>query len=127
MDNLYDMVERLMTSVFSAAIRNHNILVNEIPADLAIAQNDEWVASIITGILTIAATNTTGNFIKLSARDHEHMLVLEIQEFNKIPFNNDLRQLQKLAEKIGGSLSLSVQNPDKSVILFSFPNATIPA
>lgn len=127
MDNLYDMVERLMTSVFSAAIRNHNILVNEIPADLPVDHNDEWVASIITGILTIAATNTTGNFIKLSAKKHLHMLALEIQEFNKIPFNNDIRQLQKLAEKIGGSLSVSVQNPDKSVILFSFPAATIPA
>lgn len=127
MDNLYDMVERLMTSVFPAAIRNHNILVNEIPADLPVEQNDEWVASIITGLLTVAAIHTAGNFIRFTAKQHEHMLVLEMQEFNKVPLNDDVRQLQKLAAKIGGSLSLTEQNPDKSIILFSFPNAIFAA
>ncbi len=125
MENLYELVARLITSFLPAAVRNHNIFVNEVPADLPVEHNNEWIASIITGLIAIAATNTTGNFIRFSARKYGHVIVLEMQEFNKISFNTDLRQLQRLAEKIGGSLSITVQNPDKSITTFSFPNLPV--
>jgi hypothetical protein len=125
MENLYKLVDRLITSFLPAAVRNHNIFINEVPDDLPIEHNNEWVASIITGLIAIAAVNTSGNFIRFSAKKYEHLLVLEMQEFNKMPFNGELRQLQILAEKIGGSLSVTIQNPDKRITSFSFPNLPV--
>ena len=125
MENLYLLVDRLITSFLPAAVRNHNIFINEVPSELPVEHNDEWVASIITGMITIATTNTTNNCISFSAKQYVHVIVLEMQEFNKIPQNTDLRQVQRLAEKIGGSLCITVQNHEKSSMLFSFPNLPV--
>lgn len=125
MENLHQLVDRFIASFLPAAVRNHNIFINEVPAELPVEHNNEWVASIISGMITIAATNTTNNCILFSAKQYGHVIVLEMQEFNKIPQNTELRQIQRLAEKIGGSLSITVQNPEKSIILFSFPNLPV--
>lgn len=121
MENLFELVDRMVTSFLPAAVRNKNIFVNEIPGDLPLEQPNEWVASIITGLIGIAAVNTTGNFIRFSARKQEQVMILHMQEFNKMPVNGELRQLQILAEKIGGNLSVTVQNPDKRITSLTFP------
>lgn len=125
MENLHQLVDRLITSFLPAAVRNHTIFINEVPVELPVEHNNEWVASIITGMITIAATTTTNNCILFSAKQYGHVIVLEMQEFNKIPLNTDFRQIQRLAEKIGGSLSITVQSPEKSSMLFSFPNLPV--
>ncbi len=125
MENLHYLVDRLITSFLPAAVRNHNFFINEVPGEMPVEHNSEWVASIISGMIAIAANNTSNNCIRFSAKKYGYVFVLEMQEFNTIPVNTDLRQLQRLAEKMGGCLFFTQQSKEKSIMSFIFPNLPV--
>lgn len=125
MENLHQLVDRLITSFLPAAVRNHNFFINEVPGEMPVEHNNEWVASIISGMIAITANNTSNNCIRFSAKKHDDVFVLEMQEFNTIPVNTDLREIQRLAEKMGGCLFFTRQNKEKSIMSFIFPNLPV--
>lgn len=125
MENLHQLVDRVIISFLPAAVRNHNFFINEVPAEMPVEHNNEWVASIISGMIAIAANSTSNNCIRFSAKKYGYVFVLEMQEFNTIPVNTYLRQLQRLAEKMGGCLFFTQQSKEKSIMSFIFPNLPV--
>ncbi len=53
MENLNQMVNRLAGTHLSLAVRNHSFFVNEVPGDLSVEHNREWIASVISGLFSI--------------------------------------------------------------------------
>jgi|SRR5688572_10970710 len=130
MEPLHHLVDRLIPSFLPAALRNHNFFINDIPLDLPVEHNKEWVASIISGMIATAVSNTRDNCIRFSAKKYGYVLVLEIQEsgrVNNFPINADLQQIQGMAEKIGGCLFINTQKEEKVIMSFSFPNLPVAA
>ena len=88
------------------------------------------MASIISGMIATAVSNTRDNCIRFSAKKYGYVLVLEIQEsgrVNNFPINADLQQIQGMAEKIGGCLFINTQKEEKVIMSFSFPNLPVAA
>jgi hypothetical protein len=130
MENLHQLVDRLITSFLPAAVHNHNFFINEVPGELSVEHNKEWVASIISGMIATAVGNTRDNRIRFSAKKYGYVFVLELHEAgraNNYAVNTDLQQIQGLAEKIGGCLFINSHNEEKIVMSFSFPNLPVAA
>ena len=130
MEPLHHLADRLVTSFLPAAIRNHNFFINEVPTGLPIEHNNEWVASVISGMIATAVSNTKDNCIRLTAKKYGYVFVFEIKsacKTNNHPLNADLQQMQRLAEKIGGCLLINTQNEEKTMMSFSFPNLPVAA
>lgn len=130
MEPLSHLVDRLVTSFLPTAVRNHNFFINDIPGDLPVEHNNEWVASIISGMIAVAVGNTKNNCIRISAKRYGYVFVVEVHETartNNYPANADLQQIQGLAEKIGGCLFINTPNEEKVVMSFSFPNLPVAA
>jgi glucose-6-phosphate-specific signal transduction histidine kinase len=130
MDNLKQLTSQLAGTYLPVAVRNKSFFMNDIPADLPLEHNKEWVASIISGLLSAVVLHAKDTCIHLTARKHGHLLVMEIKESGCIStyaMACGLQDVQSLAEKIGGCLTISINKEKTTTIAFSFPNLPIAA
>jgi glucose-6-phosphate-specific signal transduction histidine kinase len=123
MKNLNNLAGRLANNLLPLAVRNHSFFVNTIPSDLP-AQNEEWLTNVINGLLTAIVCNARDTCIRLSAKKIGEAIVLEIKEAGCISTYSlacGLQEVQSLAEKIGGSLNISMHRQKATTIAFKFP------
>lgn len=124
MENLNQLVARLMGNYLQVAVNNHSFFVNDIPSDFPVENNSHWISSVISRMLSIVARNVRHTCIRLSAKRQGHVTVLEIQEsgpINGFALASDLQTVNLLAEQIGGHLSISIPKAEVTTISFSFP------
>ena len=125
MENLHQLINRLTGIFLPAAVRNQSFFINDIPGDLPVDNNPQWVASVVSRMLSTVVNHVKDTCIRLSARKHGHVVILEIQEsgsVNGYAMASELQQVNSLAEKIGGHLSISLPKAQTTSIAFSFPN-----
>lgn len=125
MENLQHLVTRLTGNHLAVAVNNHSFFVNNIPANLPVENNSQWIASVINRMLSIVTSNVRNTCIRLSARKHGHVTVLEIQEsgtVNGFALASDLQHVNSLAEQIGGCLNISLPRSETTSIEFRFPD-----
>jgi glucose-6-phosphate-specific signal transduction histidine kinase len=130
MDTLKQMTGRLASTFLPVAVRNHSFFMNDIPEDLPVEHNKEWVSSIISGLLGAVVMHAKETCIRLTARKYGHVVVLEIKESGCIStyaMACGLQDVQSLAEKIGGCLTININKEKTTTIAFSFPNLPIAA
>jgi hypothetical protein len=130
MENLHQLTGRLANNFLPVAVSNHSFFINDIPADLSVAHNREWVASVVGSLLCTVVHNVKDTCIRLSAKKYGHVIILEIQESgstNTFTMASELQQVYSLAERIGGNLSIGLRRPEITTITFSFPNLPLAA
>lgn len=130
MNNLKKLTGGLISSFLPVASRNRSFFVNNIPDQLEVEHNKEWITSVINGLLKAVVNHARETCIQLSARKYGETVVLEIQESGCIStyaMACGLQDVQSMAEKIGGSLSISIRKPTSTMIAFSFPSLPIAA
>lgn len=128
MNNLHQIVNHLSCTYLPSAVCKHSFFVNDVPADLAIDHNREWIASVIEELLATVTGHANKTCIRLSAKKQGHFIVFTIQELgnsNSYAMAVELKQAFSLAEQIGGCLSISVPVIDHTTISFSFPNQPV--
>ena len=124
MENLKHLVRRLTGNYLQAAVGNHSFFVNDISEDMPVDNNSERIVSVINRLLAIAAGQLKNTCIRLTARKHGHLTVLEIQEsgpINSYALASDLQHIHLLAHQLGGSLSISIPKAKSMTVSFSFP------
>ena len=65
MENLKQLIDRLTGVFLPAAIRNQSFFVNDVPNDVPIDNNPQWVASVVSRMLS-----TVVNHVK----KHQHSI-----------------------------------------------------
>jgi hypothetical protein len=119
------MVNRISTSSLPAAIRKHSFIVNDIPADISVSTDENMLATVFGSLLNTVITHTENCCIRISAKLYGKVVLVnlrEIHQANGQAFRGSLRQIQQLAEKIGGAVSISRGQTKETTILFSFAN-----
>jgi hypothetical protein len=127
---LSQMAKNLTGSFSLSARENQSIIVNDIPEDLFIDTDPELVASVLGGVLSAVIKNAKESYIRLSAKLYGNVILVHIKDYNNFnycPVENKLRQLSPIAEKIGGSVSVTSQRNNVTTFAFSFPNLPMAA
>jgi hypothetical protein len=132
LQNTYDLrqvANRLVNTFLPLAARNKNFFVNEIPENLSISNNPQLVASVLGGLISSVVSNTKNSCIRLSAKVYNHVILLHVKDCSSQghPEEHRLRQLQPIAEKIGGVVSITSQRMNITTFAFSFPNLPLAA
>lgn len=125
MDTLNKLTGKIANSFLPVAVRNRSFIVNDIPEDLAIGHNQEWVASVISGMLDAVVRHAKDTCIRLTARKYGYLNVLEMRESGCIStyaMACGLQEVQSIVQKIGGSLNISIEKQKNTTVSFSFPN-----
>jgi hypothetical protein len=119
------MVTRISASSLPSATRKNSFIINDVPADLQANTDEQMLATIFGSLLNTIITHTENCCIRISAKVCGKIVLLhlkETQRLNTAEFAGNLRQLQVLAEKIGGTVSISHSQNEATTVGFSFMN-----
>lgn len=119
------LVSLLATSVLPTAVRRKSFIVNEIPREFHIAADENMLASVLGSLLHTVVTHTENSCIRIAAKEYGDIILVHLKDssnFNNYAVANDLQQVQALAKKMGGCVSITSRREENTVIAFSFPN-----
>jgi hypothetical protein len=121
---LHGMVSRVSASSLSSATRKNSFIINDIPADLKAHTDENMLATVFGSLLNTVITHTENCCIRISAKLYGRVVLLQLKETNRLNTHAlaNLRQVQQLAQKIGGTVSISNNCTEASTIVFSFVN-----
>lgn len=128
--NLHGMINLLSVSNMPSAIRRRSILVNEIPSELLVNADEQKLAAVLGMLLHTVIDHTNDSCIRISAKVYGNVTLVHIKE-NIHPygraFNCKIEEAQKLAEKIGGNVTVTSYRNDVTTIALSFMNLSAAA
>ena len=122
---LHLMVSRISATSLTAATKKNSFIINDVPVDLHATTDEHMLATIFGSLLNSIITHTEGCCIRVSARLFGRVVLMHMKETHRVHtpgFAGNIRQLQQLAEKIGGSISISTEQNEATTIVFSFIN-----
>jgi len=122
---LQTMVNRISISSLPAATRKHSFIINDVPSDIQVSSDEQMLATVFGSLLNTVISHTENCCIRISARLYGEIVLINLKEThqaNSRAFAGSLRQIQQLAEKIGGTVSVSSDRTRETSIIFSFAN-----
>lgn len=122
---LYSVVNKITTGFIPTAVKKHSLIVNDVPKELAVNINESVLATVFGNLLQTVISHTANACIRISARLYGKVILLHLKETHPSDnpvFSGNLRPAQQLAEKIGGTISISSDRGQITTIVFSFIN-----
>jgi len=127
---LDELAGSMIKSFGPLAARNKSVILNDIPDHLYIDTDPDIIAAVLSGLLSAVIRNAKESCIRLSAKIYTNVILVHIKDYNSLnfcPIENSLQQLQPMAEKVGGSVSVTSQRHNVATFAFSFPNLPMAA
>lgn len=127
--SLYDLIDGLIRFTLPVALRNHNLIVNEVSPQLTIKSDKKSLTSVIGEILSTILNHSKSSYMRISAKRYHDVIVVHVRDFNilnseQLPF--ELKHLQELTRKIGGYVGITSQRQYETTVAFSFPDVKHP-
>jgi hypothetical protein len=122
---LHLMVTRLSVNSMPAAMRCRSIIVNDIPEGLRINTDEQKLAAVLGSLLHTVISHANDSYIRISAKQYHNVTLLHIKEnsrLNSPSFAQRLCEVQEIAEKIGGSVSVTSYRNEITTIALSVVN-----
>jgi|SRR5882724_10541700 len=123
---LDQLVSLLAAGSLPTAVRRKSFIVNDVPHALSITTDENMLATVLGSILHTVVCHTENSCIRIAANVYDKIVQVSMQDssncFNSDVVANELQQVQALAEKMGGYLSMNSKLQKVTSIAFSFPN-----
>ncbi|HEY6506265.1 MAG TPA: hypothetical protein VIZ28_19950 [Chitinophagaceae bacterium] len=124
--SLESLINHMLRHSLSDLLRNSDSSVmNEIPAELYLAVDENKVSAVIKELLTTVLSNARKGRIHIRADRFRDIIILEIQDqssYNGYALDYSLRSIEPLARIVGGYISINGKHHLDTTITFSFPN-----
>jgi hypothetical protein len=116
------MISQLSVSTMPMALRRKNVVVNDIPAALYVHADAHKLAAVIGSLLNTVIGHSSNSYIRVSAKSHGNVTLLYIKDnsrLNSPAFAGSLVEIQELAARIGGSISVTSYRNDETTVALS--------
>lgn len=107
--SLHELVSELVGSLLPATIRSHNLILNEIPRDLRVGADENMLAYVLWSLINGAVQNAHNECIHIEAITAGDRLMIRIKDvgaYFRYAISREYRQVQHVAEQLGGSISI---------------------
>ena len=127
--HLQKFVSRVQTEFQLTAIKQNNLIVNNVPVELQVNTDPALLACIIKGLFNTMIGVCQNCCIHVTAKSFNNVVLLRITNNNINTFQNnfDLKEVQSVAESLGGCVTLNPQVKKGVAVIFSFINFPIAA
>lgn len=122
---LQDLVDRLVTGELAAALQKESFIVNEVPGELIIAADENMLAKVLRGLLHTVVSNARNSCIRVAAKVYGDIVLVHIRDTRRADsktITERLEEIQMLAEKVGGCVTVCNQQEEAITLAFSFFN-----
>ena len=127
---LHLMVNQLSISTMPSAVRRQNVVVNDVPSTLYFHGNEQKLAAVLGSLLTTIIGHSQNSQLRISAKSYGNVIVLHLREnsrLNSPSFATSLVRVQELADRIGGSVSVTSYRNKVTTVAFSFLSIPVAA
>jgi hypothetical protein len=107
------------------AIRKHSFIINDVSVDLRVNTDEHMLATGLNTLLNTLITYSENCCIRVSARLYGKGALIHLKEnlkLNNFAVGRKLKEVQQLAEMIGGTVSIGNDSNKSTSIVFSFIN-----
>jgi len=109
--SLHKLVSELVASLLPAAVTRRNLVLNEIPRDLQVGADENMLAYVLWNLINWAVQSTQNECIHIEATTADDRLKVRIKEvgtYFRHFISREYRQVQHVAERLGGSISIEI-------------------
>ena len=120
--SLKRLVSRLLSEYQPFAVNHHSFIINDVSDDFFVHGNKEDVDMIISSLLKSVVSRSRNGCIRVTARRYHDIIVIRLKDSCSIslPDYFDLKNLNVLAEKLGGCVLENNKRSKNAVITFRF-------
>jgi hypothetical protein len=119
--NLHELSNRMLNHFLPVASMQHNLLVNEVPAELCIQSDRKLAASVLHAMVSGIVTQVENSCIRLSAKIFDGMILLSVTDGNGY---NDCAVIEGMHEApVAIAPVISIEARRKPGGFFSFPSS----
>lgn len=107
--SLHELVSELVQSLLPLTIKRRNLVLNEIPRDLRVGADENMLAYVLCSLLNGAIQSTQNECIHIEAitvGDRLMILLKDVGTYFHHTISREYTQVQHVAEKLGGSISI---------------------
>lgn len=122
---LQELVDRLVTGELAAALQKESFIVNEVPGELVIATDENMLTGVLKGLLHTVVSNARNSCIRVAAKVYGDIVLVHVRDTrraNSKTIMEQLGEIQSLAEKVGGCVTVCNQQEEAITLAFSFFN-----
>lgn len=122
--NLHQLIGLIAGNSMPTAVQRNSFIVNEVPREFNIVTDEKILANILTRLVTTVVRNSKHSCIRIKAREYEDVIFVSIRDnsFGTYPKTGNLEEIQLLAKKMNGHVSVENSKDSFTTILLSFPN-----
>ncbi len=124
-NNLNELMSRLVNSALPSAVRRKSFILNDIPENLYVSDNENMLAAVLSSLLNTVVNHTENSCIRVSAKPYGGITLVYIKDSGSLSNHtivHQLKDLQLLVKKVGGCISIFTKRQETPSIAFSFPN-----
>jgi len=128
--SLHELVSRLLQSLLPVAVLRRNLILNEIPRDLRVGADENMLAYVLWSLVNGAIQSTQNECIRIEATTVDSHLMIRVKDvgtyFRHI-ISSEYRQVQYVAERLGGSISIEIGKEYGMNAAFCISNSLVAA
>ncbi len=127
---LHHLLNLLMTGLLPLAVKRGSLILNEIPRDLVVNVDENLLAYVLWNLVNSAINGGRNECIHVEALAADHQTAIRVKDVGARFYqaiSGSYRQLQWVAEKLGGSISLDNSRSDVCNVCFSIANPLLAA
>ena len=122
---LRSLITQVMSGLIPLAIERKSFVINDIQPDIEVYADKDILALAMADVLVKALKHTENDCIRISAKVFNNIILLTIKETSHRPHTTiafSMEQVQPLAEKLGGSISVNSDDDKCITVAFTFFN-----
>ncbi|MEO5889819.1 MAG: hypothetical protein ABIQ31_06170 [Ferruginibacter sp.] len=123
--NLHRLVGLAAGNSMPMAVQRNSFIVNEVPRDFQIANNEHLLAAALDSLLSTVVRNSKHSCIRVKAREYDDIIFVSVRDNNSpdaYAVNGNLEEVKVLVQAMNGSVSVENNGDEFTTILLSFPN-----
>lgn len=120
---LKSIVDYLLYSLLAGSVKRGNLIINDVPAGLPTAADENYIAFILGKLLSEVVNHTENDCIRISvSKNGMHTLIsLKNPKLScDKSFGLCLQTIQVIAQEMGGVIKIDEQENNKTVLAISF-------
>lgn len=122
---LQELIDRLVTGELPAVVAKNSFIVNEVPGELLIAADEKMLARVLGNLLHTVVSNAENSCIRVAAKAYGNIVLVHVRDTRRSDnrtIMEHLEQMQPLAEKVGGCVTVCNRQEETITVAFSFLN-----
>jgi C4-dicarboxylate-specific signal transduction histidine kinase len=107
--SMHDLVSGLVQSLLPLTVKRHNLVLNEIPRDFCVGADENMLAYVLWSLINGAIQSTHNECIHIEGIPMDDCMMIRIKDvgtYFRHTISKEYRQVQHVAEKLGGSIRI---------------------